>query len=123
MNNEIKNITFFGINTIKKIHKNNTIKYIFCRITFYKIKCNGNKTIYTVLGIPFCKIRIKNDVKKIYLFGIPVYKANIKIATKNVIIRTREYVLLREQQPKELLIVNTDSIGDYILCRNFFAEI
>lgn len=82
MNNEIKNITFFGINTIKKIHKNNTIKYIFCRITFYKIKCNGNKTIYTVLGIPFCKIRIKNDVKKIYLFGIPVYKANIKIATK-----------------------------------------
>lgn len=32
MNNEIKNITFFGINTIKKIHKNNTIKYIFCRL-------------------------------------------------------------------------------------------
>ena len=123
MADEVKEITFLGITLLGKTHKNNTIKYIFSGMTIYKIKCKDNKTIYTFLGVPFCKISIKNDVKKIYLFGIPVYNASVATVTKNTIIHTQKYVLLRERQPKELLIVNTDSIGDYILCRNFFAEI
>jgi len=103
-------------------------KVKFLGVTFYKRKTKGTKTKTSILGIPVMKKVSSNKYKKYYLFGIRFWKKkqksiNIieKVTTKYV--EQRKYIVLKETSPKELLIVNTDSIGDYILFRNYLKEI
>lgn len=96
-------------------------KVKFLGITVYKRKTRGNKTKTYIFGLPIWKEIFKNNKKKYYLFGIKIYKQlyreNIKLSEQC------KDILLSEETPKEILIVNTDSIGDYILFRNFLKKI
>ena len=56
MNNEIKNITFFGINTIKKIHKN-SLKF-------------NNYSLYAVYYAVLCIKILDFDVKTCIIFNV-----------------------------------------------------
>ena len=56
MNNEIKNITFFGINTIKKIHKN-SLKF-------------NNYSLYAVYYAVLCIKILDFDVKRCIIFNV-----------------------------------------------------
>ena len=56
MNNDIKNITFFGINTIKKIHKN-SLKF-------------NNYSLYAVYYAVLCIKILDFDVKRCIIFNV-----------------------------------------------------
>lgn len=94
------------------------------------------------LGIPFISFQQSNNKEKIKFLGLSVYKRvylpksvktyylGIKICKKKInfidetarFIEQRAYFSRLEQQ-KEILIVNTDSIGDYIIFRNFLRQV
>ncbi len=73
------------------------------------------------LGIPVGRRVYLPASIKTYLFGIKVGKRKYN-AVQEKIIERQKYVFAKEDC-KELLIVNSDSIGDYILSRNFLREI
>lgn len=105
-------------------------KIKFLGMTIYKRKTKGNKTITRFLNIPVWKKIHGNKKNKYYLFGAKVYKkdttiknCNNTVYTKIQYVEQRKYILVSETSPKELLIVNTDSIGDYILFRNFLKTV
>lgn len=81
------------------------------------------------LGIPVGRRVYLPESIKTYLFGVRMgkRKANVKCyinpnQEKIQIVEQRKYILVKEGL-KEMLIVNSDSIGDYILFRNFLREI
>ena len=104
-------------------------KVKFLGITIYKRKTKGNTTTTRFLNIPVWKKVKKLNKNKYYLLGIKIYKNKIQkntndnVQTKIRYVEQRKYILVSETSSKELLIVNTDSIGDYILFRNFLKEI
>ncbi len=101
-------------------------KVKFLGITIYKRKTKGNKTTTRFLGLPIWKKIRLGEKTKYYLLGIRIFKKQklkIQEIEKVQYIEQRKYIVIDADTPKEILIVNSDSIGDYILFRNFLKEI
>ena len=85
------------------------------------------------LGIPVGRRVYLPESIKTYLLGVrmgkrkydiyPSPKVAEKIVEKVKVIEHNNYVIVKEGLAKELLIVNSDSIGDYVIFRNFLREI
>lgn len=105
--------------------------YNFLGISFYSRKEDENKKVQKILGIPVAKRKRKGDYLYYSILGIPIYRKKKVIPKKKKVVSfnetapilTLDQYIKYKKQPKELLIVAPDHIGDYILRRNFFALI
>lgn len=104
---------------IINIKKNSdSLKVKFLGISVFSKKIKECKEVWRLLNIPVIKIISLGMKKKYYFLGIKIYK---KIET--ISWTEKEYIYSETTDNKELLIVNSDSIGDYILFRNFLKEV
>ena len=70
------------------------------------------------------KKKYKNGKEKIYFLGILVRKREVPLLNEAHLNKINfDIAYTKEGEPKNILIFAADSIGDYILMRNFFAEI
>ncbi len=98
--------------------------YTLFGIPFYKIVMKGDKVRHCLLGVPFLKKKGRNNKMRYYLFGVPVLKMKRKNKQAGNFVKNKvPFTKYTIPEQKELLIVNTDSIGDYILFRNFLREV
>lgn len=72
------------------------------------------------LGIPIYECVYENNYRVKKLLGLPYNKKPAPFMPQSEIDRIRKE---NKNSEKELLLVFTDSIGDYILIRNFFREL
>lgn len=105
------------------MNRGNSKSFKLCGIPIYERRIEKESECIFVFGIPIRKKIIDISGECYYFFGICYRKSQPKYQVEPPSLPVEKYVELQKNEPKEILIVDSTHMGDYMMWRSYLPEI